>query len=209
MPIHPQRSDRRLTMDLTLRPAELAEVRRIVRAQLHYWNLTAQADDVVTVVNELLTNVVDHVPGARCKLVLEHKAHLLHVRVSDNHRAAPVKQRPNIDRTTGRGLALIDGLTHGCWNVATTSPGEGKEVHCLFDTSQAAPRTETVNAADIVHEIFRYGNAYPGRLTDVLHYTPRACDHLATGRPCNHNCLTVTIGSVVRSATGCACSAGR
>lgn len=199
MAIRTRHSDRKITMDLTLRPAELAAVCRIVQGQLHRWDLTVQADDVVTVVNELLANVVDHVPGARCKLTLERKAYLLHVRVSDDHHATPAKQQPNVARTTGRGLALVDGLTHGCWSVLTASSGDGKEVHCLFDISQAAPPTKTVNSADIVHEVFRYGIAHPGRLADIIHYAPHACDHLAADGLCNRYCLAATVGSVVHS----------
>ncbi|WP_414167762.1 ATP-binding protein [Streptoverticillium reticulum] len=199
MAIRPQRSGRQLTMDLVLRPTELAKVRRIVHSQLQDWNLAAQADDVVTVVNELLTNVVEHVPGASCKLILMHKAHLLHVRVSDDYGGMPIKQTPQADRTTGRGLALVDVLTHGCWNVVAQSPGGGKEIHCLFDISQGAPPTKTVSRAHVISEIHRYGIAHPEWLTEVIHYAPLACDHLATGERCGRRCLTVTVGSVVHS----------
>lgn len=199
MAIHTQHSDRRLRMDLVLRPAELAIVRRIARSQLGGWGLAAQSADVLTVVNELLANVVNHVPGARCTLTLERKAYLLHVRVSDNCRSMPVKQQPEDTRATGRGLALVDALTHGCWKVVLPPHGEGKEIHCLFDISQAGPRTEPVKGADIVREIFRYGLERPDQLADIIRHTCGACDHLATGEPCTHRCLDVTVGSVVRS----------
>ncbi|WP_338932304.1 ATP-binding protein [Streptomyces netropsis] len=209
MAIHTQHSDRKLRMDVALRPAELAIVRRIARSQLHGWGLAAEVDDVLTVVNELLTNVVDHVPGAHCTLTLERKAHLLHVRVSDNCRSMPVKQQPEATRTTGRGLALVDALTHGRWKVVLPPNGEGKEIHCLFDISQAVPPTEPVKEADIVREIFRYGLARPDQLADVIHHSCSACDHFATGESCTHHCLAVTVGSVVRSGRLVRLSEGR
>ncbi len=199
MAIHTRHSDRQLRMDLALRPAELAIVRRIVGTQLHGWGLMAEADDMVTVINELLANVVNHVPGAQCALDLERKAYLLHVRVSDNCRAVPVRQQPEANRTTGRGLELVDALTHGRWKVVPPAIGEGKEIHCLFDISQAATPTPTVKGTDIVREIFRYGLIHPDRLTDIVRHTHNACDHLATGESCNHHCLAVTINAVVRS----------
>ncbi|MEU3752515.1 ATP-binding protein [Streptomyces olivoreticuli] len=200
MAIHTQHSDRQLRMSLVLRPSELAIVRRIVLTQLHAWGLESEADDVLTVVNELLSNVVSHVPGAQCNLTLERKAYLLHVRVSDASRAMPTRQQPGADRTTGRGLALVDALTHGYWKVMPPPlGGKGKEIHCLFDISRATPPVETAKGADVVREIFRYGLAHPNRLPDIIRYTCAACDHLATGEPCTQRCLSVTVGSVARS----------
>ncbi|MEU1782415.1 ATP-binding protein [Streptomyces abikoensis] len=204
MTIHTRHADRQLTMELVLRPAELAIARRIARTQLHRWGLTAYADDVVTVVNELLTNVLDHVQDAHCTLTMERKAYFLHLRVSDNCRAKPVRRNPRTGRTTGRGLALVDALTHGCWKVVAPPPGQGqfkgKEIHCLFDVSQAAPPTPTARATDIVREIFRYGLARPEKLASVVRYTRATCDHLATGEPCTRRCLAVTIGSVLHTS---------
>ncbi|MBB4895554.1 anti-sigma regulatory factor (Ser/Thr protein kinase) [Streptomyces olivoverticillatus] len=204
MTIHTRHSDRQLEMELVLRPAELAIARRIARAQLHRWGLTAYADDVVTVVNELLTNVLDHVQDAHCALTMERKAYLLHVRVSDNCRAKPVRRDARTGRTTGRGLALVDALTHGCWKVVAPPPGQGvfkgKEIHCLFDVSQATPPASTIRGADIVREIFRYGLARPEKLAGVIRYTRATCDHLATGEPCTRHCLAVTIGLILHSS---------
>ncbi|MCC3776072.1 ATP-binding protein [Streptomyces sp. UNOB3_S3] len=203
MTIHTRHSDRRLAMELVLRPAELAIVRRIARAQLHRWGLTAYADDVVTVINELLTNVLDHVQDAHCALTMERKAYLLHVRVSDNCRAKPVRRNPRTERTTGRGLTLVDALTHGCWRVVAPPLGQsefkGKEVQCQFDVSQAIPPASTLRGADVVRELFRYGIARPERLPGVVRYTRATCDHLATGKSCTRRCLAVTIGSVLHS----------
>ncbi|MEU3351160.1 hypothetical protein [Streptomyces sp. NPDC037389] len=135
---------------------------------------------------------------------MERKAYLLHVRVSDNCRAKPVRRNARAGRTTGRGLTLVDTLTHGCWKVVAPPPDQsgfkGKEIHCLFDVSQAAPPASTVGGADIVREIFRYGLARPERLAGVIRYTHATCDHLATGEPCTRRCLAVTIGSVIHSS---------
>ncbi|MEX2982267.1 ATP-binding protein [Streptomyces sp. C36] len=200
MAIHTQHSDRQLRMELVPRPSELAIVRRIARTHLHGWGLEAEAADVLTVVNELLTNVMNHAPGAGCKLTLTRKAYLLDLRVSNTSRAMPVKQRPGADSTTGRGLVLVDVLTHGRWKVMPPPPGgKGKEIHCLFDISRATPPTAMVKGADVVREIFCYGLAHPEHLSDVIRYTRGACNHLATGEPCTHRCLDITIGSVVRS----------
>ncbi|MEU1372420.1 ATP-binding protein [Streptomyces triculaminicus] len=203
MAIHTRHSERQLRMELAPRPSELAIVRRIARTQLLSWGLATETEDVLTVVNELLTNVIDHVPGARtrtrCTLTLAPKAYLLHVRVRDSCRAMPVKQEPAADRTSGRGLALVDSLTHGRWKVVLPPLGEGKEIHCLFDISGAAPPPRRVQASDIVREIFRYRLARSDHLPHIIRHTHAACDHLATGETCTRHCLTVTIGSVVRS----------
>ncbi|MEV4439861.1 ATP-binding protein [Streptomyces sp. NPDC049577] len=198
MTIHTHHSDRKLHMELTLRPVDLATVRRITRSQLHGWGMATTADDILTVVNELLTNVLDHVPSKRCTLTLEHKAYLLHVRIRDDCPGMPVRQRPRASRTTGRRLALVDTLTHGGWKVVRPPDDVGKEIHCLFDVSPAALPTGTVKGGDIVREIFRYGLTHPDRLPQVVRHTRRACDHLATGESCTPWCLAISIGAVVR-----------
>lgn len=195
MAIRAHHTERQFTLELTLQPVELRIIRLALRARLRHWDLHGPlADDVLTVVNELLANVVDHVPDARCTLRVERRAHALHICVRDGHRALPVRRHAPTG-TTGRGLALVGALTRERWHVVPTTDG-GKEVHCLVDIPRAAP---AVRGADVVREIFRYGIARPERLADVVRFTTRACDHRATGRRCTRRCLGVSIGCVIRS----------
>lgn len=142
MAIHADRSDQLLTMELTLGPAELWIVRRIACAQIRSWGFVGrgdrtlpEAEDVLTVVNELLTNVLDHVPDARCTLNLECQGRTVHIRVGDGSPDLPVRREPGESETAGRGLALVDALTHRRWKVAPTAVG-GKEIHCRIDVPQ-------------------------------------------------------------------------
>ncbi|MBH1934426.1 ATP-binding protein [Streptomyces sp. AV19] len=195
--IRTQLSDRQLTLELTLTPAALHAARHAVHAQLGEWGLDGPTiDDALTVVNELLANVVTHVPDRRCTLRVERRTRALHIRVRDAHRALPVRRDPSADATTGRGLALVGALTGERWHVVPTPDG-GKEIHCLLDLPRTA--RAAVDGTEIVREIFRYGLARPERLRDVVRYTHRACDHRAGGGRCTRRCLRVTVGSVVRA----------
>ncbi|GAA0400221.1 ATP-binding protein [Streptomyces luteireticuli] len=195
MAIRTAHTDRGLMLELVLQPVELRIVRHLVRTRLHDWGLHGPlVDDVLTVVNELLANVVGHTPDPRCTLRVERRTHTLHISVRDSHRALPVRRHAPTG-TTGRGLALVGALTRERWHVVPTADG-GKEVHCLLDLPRAAP---AVNGTDVVREIFRYGIARPERLADVVRLTRRACDHRSAGRRCTSRCLRVAVGSVVHA----------
>ncbi|MFI9723101.1 ATP-binding protein [Streptomyces sp. NPDC052396] len=123
-------ADHRFALELVLGPAELSSVRRIARAQLDRWGW-GPADDALTIVNELLTNVVDHVPDRWCALLMRREEATLHIYVQDASPALPVRRPVNSRSTAGRGLALIDELTRQRWQVVPTTGG-GKEVRCLL-----------------------------------------------------------------------------
>ncbi|MEV5506698.1 ATP-binding protein [Streptomyces orinoci] len=123
-------ADHRFALELVLGPAELSSVRHIARAQLDHWGWGA-ADDALTIVNELLTNVVDHVPGRWCSLRMRCEEATLHIQVADAWPRLPVRRPADSHSTAGRGLALIDELTGQRWRVVP-GPHGGKEIHCLL-----------------------------------------------------------------------------
>jgi anti-sigma regulatory factor (Ser/Thr protein kinase) len=97
-------------------------------------------DAVLLAVSELITNAHVHA-GSDAHLVLAWDGRCLRVSVGDSSGTLPAPRDPDPERTSGRGMALIDALADG-W-----------EAH-------ARARGKTVTAA------FSYGggsNCHPGK----------------------------------------------
>ncbi|MFF8843927.1 ATP-binding protein [Streptomyces sp. NPDC015127] len=101
-------------------------VRRIVRCYLTLWKLRELTDAVELAVTELLANVVRHVPGGRCALVILRLPEGVRVEVSDGVGRLPVLRHVGADDEDGRGLALLDAVVDK-WGVDSRSQG-GKTV---------------------------------------------------------------------------------
>ncbi|MFJ4831249.1 ATP-binding protein [Streptomyces sp. NPDC088747] len=117
-------------MRFTVGEHSAGHVRRIVRAYLRYWEMPELADPVGLAVTELLANVLRHVPGRRCELLVLRMPVGVRVEVSDSSAALPVVSAPDSDSEGGRGLVLVDAMADE-WGVEPT--GEGKTVwfECL------------------------------------------------------------------------------
>ncbi|MFI6156914.1 ATP-binding protein [Kitasatospora sp. NPDC051170] len=113
---------------LPYRPESVAAARRFAGSQLREWELDDLMDDAMVIVSELVTNSVETCCRTRMFVGLHRPAdHIIRVLVGDGSRSMPVMVQAGPDATSGRGLAMVDRLTHGCWGV--TPHPFGKIVH--------------------------------------------------------------------------------
>lgn len=116
-------------MSFTAGAHSARHVRRIARSYLGEWGLAELTDAVELGVTELLANVVRHVPGRRCTLVLLRRADGggVRVEVADGSPRLPVLvDQAGGDAENGRGLVLLDAVVDK-WGVGP-GPGAGKTV---------------------------------------------------------------------------------
>ncbi|MCO4695969.1 ATP-binding protein [Streptomyces sp. RO-S4] len=117
----------RYAMRLTVGEHSARHVRRIVRSLLREWKMEEVSDAVELGVTELLANVVRHVPGRRCALLVLRRPQGVRVEVadgSDQVPCSPANLAPDAEH--GRGLVLLAAVSDA-WGVV---PGErgGKTV---------------------------------------------------------------------------------
>ncbi|MFD8688599.1 ATP-binding protein [Streptomyces sp. NPDC059651] len=104
-----------LSVDLIAVPKAVPEVRRMLRT----WFGAADVGDLGLCVSELLTNVIDHLgEGTPVTLRISGtRAGRIRVAVSDPAPGVrPVLRSAGADRTSGRGMWLVDALALG-WGV--------------------------------------------------------------------------------------------
>ncbi|MFJ3100534.1 ATP-binding protein [Streptomyces sp. NPDC086835] len=113
-------------------------IRRIVRCYLILWKLRELTESVELAVTELLANVVRHVPGGRCGLLILRHPQGVRVEVSDGCAQLPVPQQAGAEDESGRGLALLEAVVDK-WGVDSRG-GTGKTV--WFEVAQVAERAD-------------------------------------------------------------------
>ncbi|NUK35537.1 ATP-binding protein [Streptomyces lunaelactis] len=123
-------------MSLTVEPAGLRAIRHDIASRLGEWSLGAVADDVVSVIVELLTNVFEHAEGT-CDLEIQALADQLFVSVSDTVIALPAIRPRSSTAEEGRGLLLVGALTEHWETTITVS---GKVVSCTFKITSRPTR---------------------------------------------------------------------
>jgi anti-sigma regulatory factor (Ser/Thr protein kinase) len=88
----------------------LSGLRRQLRGVASSWALTEDvAFRLVTVVNELVTNVVEHA-RTPCRVTVRHAGSVLRVLVTDYSDSPPQLHPHDSGASRGKGLQLIDGL---------------------------------------------------------------------------------------------------
>ncbi|MFD5558695.1 ATP-binding protein [Streptomyces sp. NPDC127068] len=92
-------------------------MRRITRAQLCRWGLTALADSAVLVVSELVTNAILYGGGGSVALRVEHRPDELLIEVTDEGQVVPVPRVAEREDESGRGLLLIACVAEA-WGVS-------------------------------------------------------------------------------------------
>jgi anti-sigma regulatory factor (Ser/Thr protein kinase) len=121
--------------DLPPDPAVLTGLRAELRAAFTAWALTEDdADRALLVVNELVSNVVDHA-RTPCLLTVrsDGRRRTLHVRVKDGATALP-QQRPHDPRAArGRGLQMVDAV---CSRWGFMIEGDGKTVWAVVGLAE-------------------------------------------------------------------------
>ncbi|MFE7131778.1 ATP-binding protein [Streptomyces sp. NPDC057638] len=127
---------RHCTVELQALPSRIGQVRRILSAQLRYWNLDPLIDPAALGVTELLTNVHQHAePDKVCVVDIELLLDHLTVSVHDHDPRLPTltsgsESRPfgdgDLFATSGRGLGLIAAMSD-TWGIRPQGEG-GKTV---------------------------------------------------------------------------------
>jgi len=107
-----------------------------VRAALAGWGLGGFADDAGIIASELTANAVNAsapVLAAGRMLVIRvclvSDGDVLTVECWDQAPGVPVMRHANGDAETGRGLAIIDAITGGCWGC---QPAIGQDGKCVY-----------------------------------------------------------------------------
>ncbi|MET7645736.1 ATP-binding protein [Streptomyces sp. NPDC005426] len=119
-------------------PAEVADLRRVVRLHLRSWGLSDVVDAAEICVSELVANVIRHVgEGTPATLVVEMNGTHLRVALRDpDTRVLPTLVRAAPDDESGRGMALLDAVSDR-WGVVLGA--DSKLVWCDLATSLVTP----------------------------------------------------------------------
>ncbi|MHC0433775.1 ATP-binding protein [Streptomyces sp. O3] len=108
---------RHCTVELQALPSRIGQVRRIVSAQLRYWQLDPLIDTAALGVTELLTNVHQHArPDKTCTVEIELLLERLTVSVHDHDPRLPELRDAESSATCGRGLAMVAAVSES-WGV--------------------------------------------------------------------------------------------
>ncbi|CAL9281415.1 ATP-binding protein [Streptomyces sp. NPDC052644] len=137
-----QASSRQCAVELQALPSRIGQVRRIVSAQLRYWNLDPLIEKAALGVTELLTNVHRHAkPDKICTVEIEFLLDRLTVSVHDHDPRLPavvhLEDGPDPLATSGRGLALIEAVSES-WG-ARPQGDTGKVVWFTLPAPSATP----------------------------------------------------------------------
>ncbi|MFD6887965.1 ATP-binding protein [Streptomyces sp. NPDC059957] len=117
-------------MGFTVGDHSARHMRRILRMFLTQWELDALADAAELALTELVANVVRHVPGRGCAVLILRQPDGLRVEVSDG---CPTPPRPAPDSGElsegGRGLLLVEAVTDR-WGADANSTGKTVWFEC-------------------------------------------------------------------------------
>ncbi|OAR23680.1 hypothetical protein A8W25_14290 [Streptomyces sp. ERV7] len=95
-------------MNLTVGDHSARHLRRILRQYLANWSMTEMADDAELALTELMANVVRHVPGRQCQVVIFARSGVLRVELTDDCPKLPVMPvHPDQLAESGRGLLIV------------------------------------------------------------------------------------------------------
>jgi len=88
-------------------------------------------DDLTLIASELVTNAIVHVPAVpwvrmSLELTLKGVRRYWRLAVTDPGGAPtiPMPRTPEFSEQSGRGLWVVDTITHGCWGTELTDAGE-------------------------------------------------------------------------------------
>jgi len=112
-----------LRLDLAPEAASVREARAFLRDALRAWQREDLVDTATLLISELATNVVLHArtPFAVVAVPL---AQGMRCDVLDNAAAVPAVREHDLSAATGRGLALLDGLSDE-WGATPSSALDG------------------------------------------------------------------------------------
>lgn len=112
-------------MGFTVGEHSAGHMRRILRMFLARWGMDGVTDPAQLALTELVANVVRHVPGRRCTVLILREPFGLRVEVADAVPGTVVAKPAGVLDEGGRGLVLVEAVTDR-WGVVES--GEGKTV---------------------------------------------------------------------------------
>ena len=112
-------------LDFESTPEVVAVARRFVRDLLRAWHAEADADAVLLVTSELVTNAVLHArtEGSIRVIPLGEHSRLVRIEVYDQNPRRPSTGPCPADATSGRGLALVSLLASD-WGMENRPDGK-------------------------------------------------------------------------------------
>ncbi|GAA2316656.1 ATP-binding protein [Streptomyces kunmingensis] len=116
-------------MDFSVGTHSAQHIRRIVRIYLRQWDMPELTEAAELAVTELLANVVRHVPGRRCTLLIVRQDRGVRVEVGDPDPRPLVVRNPEQLDEGGRGLLLVQAVTDR-WGVRPSPPGKTVWFEC-------------------------------------------------------------------------------
>ncbi|MCY0939571.1 ATP-binding protein [Streptomyces sp. H34-S4] len=117
-------------MGLTVSEHSARHIRRILRTLLAHWELSGAVDAAELALTELVANVVRHVPGRDCVVLILRRPDGLRVEVSDGCPAPPLVARvPGELSEGGRGLLLVEAVADR-WGTHPNSTGKTVWFEC-------------------------------------------------------------------------------
>lgn len=115
----------------------VGRLRRIGRAKLNVWGLSALVDDAQLLISELVTNGFRHGSGDQITFRLVIGTGLLLLEVDDGSPARSQLRHAGPDSLSGRGLFLVDAIASS-WGV---SP-DGTRTWCTLKAPEKKRRSE-------------------------------------------------------------------
>ncbi|MFJ8665585.1 ATP-binding protein [Streptomyces sp. NPDC093600] len=112
-------------MGFTVGEHSAGHMRRILRVFLTRWGMERVTDPAQLALTELVANVVRHVPGRRCTVLILREPFGLRVEIADAVPGTVVAKPAGVLDEGGRGLVLVEAVTDR-WGVVES--GEGKTV---------------------------------------------------------------------------------
>jgi anti-sigma regulatory factor (Ser/Thr protein kinase) len=146
----PGSPDRYCSVEFQAMPSRIAQVRRILSAQLRYWHLDPLIDRAALGVTELLANVHRHAgPDKRCIVEIALQPARLTVSVRDRDPNLPMLRETGTTgalTTSGRGLALVAAVSDS-WGMEGHDDGSGKTVWFALPLPSPAAAAQARQAA--------------------------------------------------------------
>ncbi|MEV0000291.1 ATP-binding protein [Streptomyces sp. NPDC050848] len=129
-------------MGFTVGEHSAGHMRRILRMFLSRWALDHLADAAELALTELVANVVRHVPGRRCTVLILREPHGLRVEVADTTSGPLYAKTAEPLAEGGRGLTLVEAVTDR-WGVEPSSGGKTVWFECDAPAPQPPPAPTT------------------------------------------------------------------
>lgn len=116
-------------MGFTVGEHSARHMRTILRMFLTRWGLDQLSDPATLALTELVANVVRHVPGRHCSVLILREPYGLRVEVADRVPGALHAKAPEPTAEGGRGLVLVEGVTDR-WGVEERRDGKTVWFEC-------------------------------------------------------------------------------